>query len=79
MLDHALSAIGLRINRSKMILLEKGQSPLFKLGHQTLSRRLAGGIGRPLLTEMLPFAPIRPLALRLLKYRYGSQCWPVVA
>lgn len=78
-LDHALSAVGLRINRSKTILLAQGQSPLWRLGHETLSRRMADGIGRPLLCELLPFAPIRPLALRLLKLRYGSQCWPVVA
>lgn len=76
-LEEALATCKMRINHKKTVLLQAGRFMSWSLHRQELVRLFSGGVGVPLLTEMLQLDALRPIALLLIRQRYGHHCWPM--
>ena len=74
-LEEALATCKMRINHKKTVLLQAGRLMSWSLHRQELVRLFSGGVGVPVLTEMLQLDALRPIALLLIRKRYGHHCW----
>jgi hypothetical protein len=76
-LKKALSGCYMRLNQMKTRLLKPGARASWFVRCQAIKHVFSGGVGLPLLCEMLQFDLLRPMALLLLRRFYGHRCRPI--